>query len=118
MAVATQLGPREYRVPELAHAIRSGLAVPPKVPQAVECKNRFQLPLDEPEDFHDLPPVEAWVSGAFTRRPASCSCDGGRLKPQVLLDEEPRPSANADNWEPLTPAETAGLGRTTEEVLP
>lgn len=106
MAVTAQLGLREHRVPELAPAVRRRQAIFTEFPEAAEPQKPFILLLDEPQDLHDLLPLlgRGWVSWCIDPKCRS------------WLHDEPRPW---QHWQfgNLDPAETAGLGRRTVEVL-
>jgi hypothetical protein len=72
MTVAAQIVPGEHSMPELADASRSRQPALPEPLEHVVRENSFDVPLDEPDDCHDL----------LLLRPISTACAALLLPPE------------------------------------
>jgi hypothetical protein len=101
MTVAAEIVPREHSMPELAEASRSRQPVLLEPLEDVVRQDSFDLPLDEPDDFHDLLLLRPTLSpggdadGRLIRRGTGRRSSSVRLAPRSCYWKEKGAGVNA-----------------------
>ncbi len=95
MAVSAQFVSREHRVSELAQPRRGRRPVRPKLLKDVVRQKPVPPALDEAEDSHDVPPVEA-IASRRSPPPGPCTTSGAAGNPLVSAGRADRHTIRAD----------------------